>query len=822
MTRFSDATNANEGRCAMGIGELKNGRLNLVMVAQHQLSPAEWAQWQRAIAKGSEILYDASQGQLQIGDVFFADDGSGENTADLVLHQSGDPSFNRGRFGAPGAAVHLMPYVKGQVLTLLHELGHHVWNLGEEYSQASTSHVIDASSPALNARTIPIQLSGLSTNQLKNESASALLTINAQIERRKVVANTSTSITVDADFSVLPTDADNTTVRIQRPAECADDAAANFCIMENSRGAGGELAPDGTWTPAADPVTEFCTDSNHDPDGNTDQETRNAKSCWETIVSTPGYTGLTLPNPAAPGPSTGSTPVSFFVLDPDPRFAIVLDRSLSMADGSKLPDAQHGATFWVEFCAVAGDQLCVVWYNHNSDVLLPLREVGTLTPAQRQQLDSDISAITPDGATNIRDALLASLTEISSAPTRAATQVAVLLTDGIHNRPFFSRAQEAVPTLRENGVRVYALGVGDATEVDIPTLDDIASGTGGRSYAVGTGQPNEIETALVEINAEVRGGLIDSIPVDLPDSGTGEACQKLKGHLSPEGERPVWKDVANLLALEPGDDGWRVDLHDPCVWTLRIPVEKGADRCSFTLLHPESSEVWLFLLNPDGMPVDIGDPGHTHVRSAAPHEFSLVADPAPGWWTLVLVRPTAGPAIHCRVVAGVENKRLRTYATARASALLGETVPIEAGSSYGLPLTGLHVTARLTTPGGSQVAFTLTDFDGTGDNTGAYHGAFTATEIGRYRGFVTIEGTAAARTALGLARSLHLEDNVPVDLTSEVPPFRRTVPIQVLVRRKGTEVEEDEREKKFAQPNANIWERPVTLSSYEPKAAQGY
>ncbi len=803
----------------MGLGELQNGRLNMVMIAQHQLSPAEWAQWQRAVAKGSELLFDASQGQLQIGDVYFADDGNGEDTADVVLYPSGDPSFSRGRFGNPGAAVHLMPYVRRQVLTLLHELGHHLWNLGEEYSQATTSHIIDSSAPAPNARTVPIQPSGLSTDQLVDEDADALLTINAQLERRPVVANTATSITVGTDFSALPTDADTPTVRIQRPAECADSATANFCIMENSRGAAGELAPDGTWTPATDPITEFCTDTNHDPDADTDQEARNADSCWETIVATPGYTGLTLPNPAAPGPGAGSAPVTFYVLDPDPRFAVVLDRSLSMADGNKLPDAQHGATYWVEFCAVAGDQLCVVWYNHNRDVLLPLTDVGTLTSAERQQLDTDIDAITPDGATNIRDALLASLTEISSVPTRAATQVAVLLTDGMHNSPFFSSAQQAVPKLRENGLRVYALGVGDATEVDIPTLDDISTGTGGRSYAVGTAQPNEIEAALVEINAEVRGGLIDSLPVDLPDSGTGLACKKLKGHLKPGGERPQWKAVAELLGLEPGDDSWQVDLHDPCVWTLRIPVEKGAGRASFTLLHPESSEVWLYLLNPDGVPLDIGDPGHDHVRSAAPHEFSLVADPAPGWWTLILVRPAAGPAIRCRVVVGVENKRLRTYATARASALLGETVPVEAGASYRLPLTGLHVTARLTTPGGAQVAFTLTDVDGAGEDTGGYRGAFTATEIGRYHGVITIEGAAGAQTALGLTRLLHLEDDGPVDLTSDAPPFRRTIPLQVLVRRRGTEVEEDEREKKYAQPDRAIWERPRRLSSHVPYTA---
>ena len=40
------------------------GRLKIVVVARSQLTPPEWAQWQRAIAKASELLFDATQGQL--------------------------------------------------------------------------------------------------------------------------------------------------------------------------------------------------------------------------------------------------------------------------------------------------------------------------------------------------------------------------------------------------------------------------------------------------------------------------------------------------------------------------------------------------------------------------------------------------------------------------------------------------------------------------------------------------------------------------------------------------------------------------------------
>ena len=223
----------------MGIGVVDGGRLKIVVVARAELTPPEWAQWRRAISKASELLFDATQGQLQIGDVYFADDGNGEDTADVILYPSGDPSFSSGRFGNSGAAVHIMPYVKEQVLTFLHEFGHHLWGLGEEYSQTPTSHQIDTSSPAPDRRTIPTLASGLADDQLVDEAAKALLTIAGQIERHAVTANTSTSITVDADFSVLPTDADSTTVWIQRPAECATAPNANFCIMENSRGAAG-------------------------------------------------------------------------------------------------------------------------------------------------------------------------------------------------------------------------------------------------------------------------------------------------------------------------------------------------------------------------------------------------------------------------------------------------------------------------------------------------------------------------------------------------------------------------------------------------------
>ena len=485
-----------------------------------------------------------------------------------------------------------------------------------------------------------------------------------------------------------------------------------------------------------------------------------------------------------------------------------------MADGTKLADAQHGAAFWVEFCAVSGDQLTVIWYDHQQLVLQPLTDVGALSDLQRQHLLDEINALTPRGSTGIRDALLEALDRaLHTADTRGDPGCRAPHRRHPQHAASSRSHRQAVPTLRENGVRVYALGVGDANEVDMPTLDVIAEGTGGRSYAVGTSQPNDVENALVEINAEVRGGIIDSLPVTLPDAEPSDVDKRLRPLLSGKRPRPPFEKLAALLGIEVGPDGTITGRGTDRVVTVRIPVEARADRCSFTLLHPEGIPAWLYLLDPDGRPVDIGDPGHQHVRSAAPHEFSIVVEPAPGWWTLVIVRPTPGPSFQCRLVAGVENKRLRTFATVQAAAEHGDQVEVTAGARYGLPLTGLRVRARLVSPTGSIVSFALSDTDDLDDGTGTYRGSFTATEAGRYHGVARIDATSRTRTGAALTRVLHLEDGDTLDTTLDVPRFRRTIPVQVLVRKRGSGVEDDEREKAYVERGARGWTRPTKLRS---------
>ena len=149
-------------------------------------------------------------------------------------------------------------------------MGHHVWGLGEEYAAAAVLEEIDTAVVPPNNRTIPLVGSAYAVNALAG--ASAILTFGDSLERHAITANTATSVTVDVAFSQSPVNDSDGWVQYQFAAECAVGANPNFCIMEHSRGAAGTLDAAGTWTPAAHPVTEFCSPSNHDPDGDTQQE----------------------------------------------------------------------------------------------------------------------------------------------------------------------------------------------------------------------------------------------------------------------------------------------------------------------------------------------------------------------------------------------------------------------------------------------------------------------------------------------------------------------------------------------------------------------
>jgi von Willebrand factor type A domain len=762
----------------MGMGRFKNGRFDLVVVANFAMTATDITEWRRSFQKASELFWDASEGQLQYGRIFVCDESVGADSAEIILHPSGDPSYGtRGQFGVSGQALHLMPYVKFQVLTHHHEMGHHVWALGEEYAADAVLEQIDTTVVPVNNSTVPLVSSAYAPGALVG--ADAILKFGANLERKAIIANTATSLTVNPAFSQSPVNDTDGRVQYQFAAECSNVANSRYCIMEKSRGAAGTLNASGAWTPATNPVIEFCSNSNHDPDLDTQQESRNNDSCWETIVIRPGYTGLSAPDPAAAGPTTGFTAPDWIVLDKQPRFAVMVDRSGSMSQGNKMPDARHGAVFWLEYCSVGNDLLTLVSYDDQIDTMLNLTQVSTL--GGLGATTNVINALTPRGATNIRDALFAARNEIESQPTRAAVQVGLLITDGIHNFPFGSSPLEALDEYAEGGIRLYTLGVGQPGDVDMGVLDDLAIGTGGRSYAVGDNQPSVIENAMIEINAEVRGGIITTQPVLFPDSrtsGIDELINPLleegKGSVPPRRRPPLDRllDAAGVKSLE--DLLRRGKKISNRIRVIPVDVEPDADRASFSTVHPDSIDIWLYLVDPNGNTVDPTAADIHHMESSSPHEFIIVDRPTPGRWLLVAVRVRAGAAFTGGLVAGGENRTLQAFASAPAWVPSCTPVIINASARWKHQLSDLSIRAVVTSPSGARQVIGFDDTEPGRSNTGSYQGIYKPIEDGRHRAVVTIVGSPAASIADPIGRAIHSETGV-VDTDPGAPYFVRQI-----------------------------------------------
>ena len=87
-------------------------------------------------------------------------------------------------------------------------------------------------------------------------------------------------------------------------------------------------------------------------------------------------------------------------------------------------------------------------------------------------------------------------------------------------------------------------------------LDALAAGTGGRSFGVGDNQPGLIEAAMVEINAEVRGGIITTEPVHFPDAKADDLDKLLASLLdygkgrAPPRSRPKLEAILKVAGVK--------------------------------------------------------------------------------------------------------------------------------------------------------------------------------------------------------------------------------------------------------------------------------
>jgi uncharacterized protein YegL len=717
-----------------------DGRVDLVVLFLYDVEDydggvpgSELARWEATLTRGSELLFAATDGAVQIGEVRWLKRDKGadaRNKADIWIshddtklasansegYEDGDStSMGRHRFGrhvylsrrhlrndtVPGSDGDT---VKGQ-FAIVHELGHYLFGLGDEYG----GHLVNESSDKV-------------INPWDDEFAGAYdgqyMWRNENFVRVDGVPGAKAFYCTHETFSNGPGTPHYAC--IMDGGSGVDDRRhrQEFCLPQTG---------DAPYRHVGERIVEPF--SLHFMDGTPYEVTTaqhgynidsgDPRSCWwmmwSKLVSwglasgdVPGSVAIeTLPNPP------GHDPLEFKEFDFGARFSLCLDSSGSMT-GTRIDLTKDGAKRFVQNARkrrlmdgewVSGDEIGVVQFSSSAAEVHPMIEIENDgdKDAINAAIESEISA---GGATAMGHGLLLAYNQLDGQPGDPGyIDVIVLLSDGKANSGIPRDPMEVVnDQLKPRGTNVFTIGVGNdaiGTSVNQVLLGEIAEATGGKYYYVYD------DLALPTLFLEVQDDAIGAGQLR-KESGTlnpGDPSHAVEGILIdefPEEVRFVTVgynlDVDIVWRYENEDGSW-----DAKAWVGTTETTEG--KIHTTKVKAAEQDVlslkgqWLVLI--------------TKTASPAP-------DP-PNWHFLAtsLLQSSRGPALFADGPLTVD-----------FSKNAGAELKIEATLTEGASLMGANVRAMVKKPDGETTFLPLLDNadpangdDHAGD--GIYSGIFT-------------------------------------------------------------------------------------------------
>ena len=474
---------------------------------------------------------------------------------------------------------------------------------------------------------------------------------------------------------------------------------------------------------------------------------------------------------ATNGPASQTWPLTATVIDPVPvDIAVVLDRSGSMNDPAwsrnKMEAALAGARLLVQMLRDTADDRCaLVGFNETPVAVQHMELAGANRAALLGALGPP--AFVPNGATNIAGGAIVATEELATAhPTNPPVlkKAMVVLTDGMENRclqiggvdPWFSitgrdanagmerpdgTPQDTDPWPAPTGVKVYAIGLGGANDIDAAALTQLAVTTGGSFQGAEdlTGQHFFLlEKYFTQIFMETAGLAQIADPFYTIQPGTRHAHQ---------------------FDILPGDVNAMVVLYDQPGQRLPFWIEspKGevlsgnslpAGFSVRTQSTPTARFVEFFFPNkePDRYAglwtVWVLHDGTTYAGELGKDDIGPGFVPRKG-------RKTKGPVDYGIAIAAGSNLRMQPFVDPDPK-YVGDPIRLNAlVTEAGLPVKGSNVRVTVLSPSGQQYVVPLRDDgahqDGAADD-GDYGGVFTQTYVaGSYQLEFRAEGLQGTR-----------------------------------------------------------------------------
>jgi len=628
------------------MGSFNAGRFHLTVAVRYTPAANEVAFFCDLFNRTSRILSDATDGAHSIGTVLYAGNSMGGAEADVWIHPLSDewPNSTSARLWFPAESMDISQDYLMWPTIMAHELAHYLYDLRDEY----------------------------------NNSTSCQDDIGTQA-----------SIMEGYDWPNYTRWTDGGGADYETFAAFLPDYTSGTAALEQGE------------------PTEFCHDANHNAAADNNQNNINAnQSCWTYIANDANHGsvayGLAAPGAGGPAGAAPAAPAAVVctTLIPVQRFVLVLDRSGSMA-GAPFDQLKIGANFWVDYVNPL-EELGVVTYASNATTNIARSEVPLAGPPQttwRNDRHAIIGGLATGGQTAIGDALRRGLNAIV-AGGRAASQVMILFTDGLQNAGT-ETAQQVLPHLRANGVRLYTIGLG--SEQDTALLQSIATTTGGSYFPIsGALSQAAAELAITQALVQIAG--------QSRDNGGVVAFEDIDGDGAPVGDGAPFFGNAEQGAAGEGR-------------SLRfgVTISEGSTHATLGAMWRGKRALRVRIYDPSGTRVDAGTRVRA-VRGSDPYAFYEVDLPAPGRWEVEVLGSERG-SIGLRSIGFEVNPNVRLEATATPHHVqFGREFQLRARLLSPHPVPGARVVAHIHTPSGSWQTVKLAE----GSAGTAEEGLYTA------------------------------------------------------------------------------------------------
>ena len=617
------------------------------------------------VTVASQVLWDATEGQMRFGDVQIDCGSVNEDLADLwVFAESGRAgvSFNcnGSGLGVNGRHVSLfLPSSDGTVVA--HEFGHLALGLGDEYDEQSRFGACWGYGPCFDSGATAQSHCLMQQNQDSSELCTAAA--HDPLTGEGTPCTTGAAPCTDNCDLFNPTTGRYETTQQERV--CVDDCwthiTDNFSFL---------TAPTGL--PAAAPPGGFVAPNFIDNCAATDTVLlvldRSGSMKWNTA------------NDAGEVCGNG--------VDDDGDGDI--DESDDCTE-SRLAFVQAAARAWLSLAEGQGVRGGVVSFNQLATLDEPFQDV---TSGNMGALTGAVDALVAGGNTAIGRAL--SSTNLLFSAESGTTKTAFLISDGVNTEG--ETPQSVVPTLQAQGIRVFAISTGTAS--DDSTLSEISGATGGE--LVDSRDTSQLVGAFVQQWANYRneGILVPRMPFSVNARGDGQAEKPVRADdwlsgISPDGASatPSW-DFQTLL--EAGTTVASIvlagDLGDMSTFGVEAALQGPAGP------------------NPSSFDSTAPAPGLRVVRDAY---FLLlqVTSPNTGTWTVsVRARTGAAPVQTGNMTIVAQNPLTDLFLDVDRRVVTSATQPVQVTATpiYFTPLVGydtLEASVRL--PDDSVTALTL-------------------------------------------------------------------------------------------------------------------